>query len=83
MGGYSTKKDHVRRGGVYVLTNFDTTHEEDVYRVEVLKKMNFDPYVMIFNKPKAPKETRWLQRYANNKVIFWSTTWEDYKHGKQ
>lgn len=64
---------------MYVLTNYDTTHEEDLYRVEKLKSMDYDPYVMIYNKPSAPKETRDLQRYANNKIIFWSTTWEEYK----
>lgn len=65
-------------GGVYVLTNFNTTHEEDLYRVETLKDMNFDPYVMIFNKPTAPNKTKWLQRYTNNKIIFWSMNWEEY-----
>ena len=55
---------------VYVLTNYNTTHEEDVDRVEKLKSMDYDPFVMIYNKPMAPKETRALQRYANNKYIF-------------
>lgn len=73
---------NAKHGGVYVLTNFDTEHKEDVYRVEKLKSMNFDPYVMIYNKPFAPKETKRLQRYTNSKIIFRSTTWEEYKKGK-
>lgn len=78
-GGYSTKRSHGRLGGVYVLTNFNTTHEEDVYRVETLKAMDFDPYVMIYNKPSAPKITRQLARYCNNRRIFRSCeTFEDY-----
>lgn len=68
-----------RLGGVYVLTNFNTTFEEDVYRVETLKQMNFDPYVMIYEKRTAPRSIRKLQRYVNSKFIFWGTTWEDYK----
>jgi len=34
--------------------------------------------VMVYNKPKAPKKTKWLQRYTNNKIIFRSMDWEDY-----
>lgn len=57
---------------VYVLTNFNSTHEEDVFRVEKLREIGYTPYVMIFDKNKAPKKTRELQRYANNKIIFYS-----------
>ena len=59
-----------RRRRVYVLTNFGTTHEQDVYRVYTLRDMGFDPYVMIYDKPTAPRETRLLQRWCNNKIIF-------------
>lgn len=46
---YSTVKDS-RRLGVYVLTNFNTTHEQDLYRVYKLREMGYDPYVMIYDK---------------------------------
>lgn len=75
---HSRRKYHGKLAGVFVLTNFETTHEEDVYRVEALKAMGFDPYVMIYDKPSAPAETKRLQRYANNKFIFNRTSWEDY-----
>jgi hypothetical protein len=55
-------KDHRK---AYVLTNYDTTHEEDLYRVYKLREMNYLPYVMIYNKPKAPKKTLDLQRWTN------------------
>ena len=55
---------------VYVITNFNTGHSYDLYRVEKLKAMDFDPYVMIFNKPSAPYITKALQRWVNNKFIF-------------
>lgn len=71
-------RSHGRLGGVYVLTNFNTTHEQDLFRVEKLKEMGFDPFVMVYNKPKAPKKTKWLQRYTNNKIIFRSMDWEEY-----
>lgn len=67
-----------RKSGVYVLTNFNTTHEQDLERVEKLKELGYDPYVMIFNKPSAPRETKRLQRYCNNKFIFRSCSFEEY-----
>lgn len=63
---------------VYVLTNFDTTHEEDMYRVNLLRSMEFEPYIMIYDKPSAPKKTRDLQRWVNNRFVFYSASWEDY-----
>ena len=80
-GGYSSRANSTRKATVYVLCNYNTSHEEGVYRVEKLKGMMFDPYVMIYDKPSAQKITRHLQRYANNKFIFWATTWEDYLKG--
>lgn len=55
---------------VYVLTNYNTTHEQDLERVYKLRELDYDPYVMIYNKPEAPKQTRQLQRWCNNKFIF-------------
>ena len=37
---------------VYVLTNYDTTHEQDFYRIYKLKELGYDPYVMIYDKSK-------------------------------
>ncbi len=59
-----------RRKRVYVLTNYNSTHEQDLYRVDILRRMGFDPYVMIYERPTAPPITRHLQRWVNNKRIF-------------
>lgn len=67
---------HVR---VYVLTNFNTTIEQDLERVYTIRHIGFDPYVMIFDKPNAPKEIRKLQRWCNNKFIYRSCDYEEYK----
>ncbi len=68
-----------RRLGVYVLTNYDSTHEQDLYRVYTLRDLGYDPYVMIYDKRNAPRRTRLLQRWVNNKIIFRSTErFEDY-----
>lgn len=59
---------------VYVLCNYNTTHEQDLYRVEWLKAHGFAPYVTIYNKTSLPKGhiTRRLQRYVNMRATFWS-----------
>lgn len=64
------KNRHGKWGTVYVLTNFDTTMEENLYRVYKLQDMGYDPYVMIYDKPHAPREIRRLQRWCNNRLIF-------------
>lgn len=66
-------------GMVYVLTNFNSTMEENLYRIQVLRDLHFDPYVMVYDKPHAPKQIRQLQRWCNNKIIFKSCPrFEDY-----
>jgi len=59
-----------RRRRVYVLTNYGSTHEQDLYRVDTLRGLGFDPYVMVYDRPSAPPITRQLARWVNNKRIF-------------
>lgn len=65
-----------RKLGVYVLTNFDDgkTIEEKMEnalrRIYTLRDMGYDPYVMIYDKPNAPQQIRYLQRWCNNRKIF-------------
>lgn len=75
-------KPHGRYGTVYCLTNFGSTMEENLYRIYTLRDLGFDPYVMIYDKPNAPKDVRKLQRWVNNTQIFRSCErFEDYKAG--
>ena len=67
---------------VYVLPNYNTTHLQDVARVYTIKQIGFDPYVMIYNKPNAPKITRHLQRWCNNKILFRACSFKEYMEGK-
>lgn len=67
-------------GMVYCLVNFNSTMEENLYRIYTLQDLGFDPYVMVYNKPSAPKEIKRLQRWCNNKIIFKSCKkFEDYR----
>ena len=69
-------------GMVYCLTNFNSTMEENLYRIYTLRDMGYDPYVMVYDKPHAPKQIKMLQRWCNNKIIFKSVKkFEDYNRG--
>ena len=65
---------------VYVLVNFNTTIKQDLERIYKLKELDYDPYVMIYEKWNAPKEVKRLARWVNNKFI-WRTCerFEDYQ----
>ena len=65
---------------VYVLTNFGSTMDQDLYRIYTLRDLGFSPYVMIYQKQTATKELKRLQRWCNNRYIFRSCArFEDYK----
>ena len=77
---YAKHKPHGKYGTVYILTNHGTTMQENLYRVYILRDLGFDPYIMIYDKPNAPREIRDLQRWCNNRRIFRSCQkFEDYK----
>ena len=67
--------------GIYILTNFNTTHEQDLYRVKTVQKLGYRPYIMIYNKNTAPQVAKDLQRWANNKLIYYGSgmVWENYR----
>ena len=62
-------KDH-RKLIVYVLCNYWSSREEDLYRIYWLRENGFDPYVMVYDKINALKEVTRMQRWVNNKRIF-------------
>lgn len=62
-------KDY-RKRRVYVLTNYGSSHEQDLYRIYTLREMGYDPFVMVYEKDTASDITRKLQRWVNNKRFF-------------
>lgn len=71
-----------RKLTVYVLTNFDTTIEQDLGRIYLLRDMGYWPYVMIYDKEHTkPSDTvRKIQRWVNMRAIFETTPrFEDYQ----
>ena len=61
-----------RKGSVYVLTNFDTTFDEDIYRIKKIQSIGLTPDVRIYRKASLPKRhiLRDLQRWCNNRFIY-------------
>ena len=73
------KRDKVT---VYVLCGFDTTMEQNLDRIMFLRSLDFQPYVMLYDKEHIPKhhDLRKLQRWVNSPQLFWSCeTFELYK----
>ena len=71
-----------RKLAVYVLTNFNTTHEQDLDRIYTLRDLGYWPYVMVYNKKSLPRGhiTRRLQRWVNMRATFETVpNFEDYK----
>ena len=69
---------------VYILTNYDTTLEQDLYRINLCRELRFNPYVMIYDKEHCDEIYRKLQRWANNRFVFWKTpTFEEYLGGEK
>lgn len=77
------KKASRRTITVYILTNFNSTHEQDLMRVMAVRKAGAQPDVRIYRKPTAPKITRQLARWVNAPNIFWSVPTFDQYRGKK
>ena len=63
---------------VYVLTNFNTTFEQDWYRVKKIQEIGLDPDIRIYRKNTAPRIIRDLQRWCNNRFLYRSCDFFDY-----
>lgn len=65
---------------VYVLVNYDSTIEQDLFRIYTLRDLGFDPYVMVYNKKDSDKTYKDMARWVNNRWIWRSTKrFEDYR----
>ena len=63
----------------YVLTGFNTTIEEDIYRCNLLKQNNTNAFVMQYLPTRQTKD---LARWANRKWLYWSCDFDEYVKGK-
>lgn len=63
----------------FILIGFDTTPEQDHYRVMKIKGYGCDPYAMPYRK-NDPYQKRFA-RWVNHRAIFNSVPWEEYRTG--
>lgn len=61
----------------YVLIGYWSTPEQDLYRIEKLREMKIDPFVMPFNKS-DPYQKRFA-RWVNHKAVFKTVKWSEYR----
>jgi len=61
----------------YVLIGYGSTPEEDLYRVEELRKIKIDPFAMPYDKKNEYQKR--FARWVNHKAIFRKVKWEEYK----
>ena len=69
-----------RNAIVYMLTNFDTSIKDDLYRIKLIQSAGYSPDVRIYRKNALPRRhiLRDLQRWSNNRFLYRSTTFFDY-----
>lgn len=61
----------------YVLIGFDSTPEEDLYRVELLRSYGITPFAMPYNR--RDRYQKIFARWVNRPALFKVTKWHDYK----
>jgi hypothetical protein len=74
----SNLTDHIKgyRLMCYVLIGYNSTTEEDIYRVRILEGFGITPYIMCINRkdPYQKKFQKWVNGFA-----FRNVEWEDFK----
>lgn len=60
----------------YVLTGFNTSFEDDIHRVNLIRENGFCAFVMQYKKTQL---SRMLARYANRRWVYWSVPFDEYK----
>ncbi len=79
LGAFLTYYKHKKHRPIcYVLTNFNTTFEEDWYRVRRLSEVGVSAYVMIYRKGTHSRFLTDLSRWCNNPILNNSVRFQDY-----
>ena len=70
------QKHGIKRALWYVLVGFDTTWEEDMYRVELLKKLGQRPYVMRYKTLNGNGKYALFASWVNQYKFFTTMSFE-------
>lgn len=65
----------------FVLVGFDTTKEQDYERVMTLREWGCMPFVMPYKRDDLYQKA--FARWVNNRAIFKSCSWAEYKYNKE
>ena len=71
---------------VYVLVNYNTTFEEDIERVNLIRSLDFNPYIQRYNKKaiKRGSAINKLARWCNRRQFLWKyPTFEDFLYDER
>ena len=63
---------------VYILTNYNTTHQEDIYRVKKVMELGYRPNIMIYDKGNHPQFLTDLARWCNSPKNYRSCSFVDF-----
>mgnify|MGYP001597722940 CR=1 FL=1 len=77
QAGYKIQRQSL---GFYVLVGFDSSHEEDLYRCNVLHGLNINTHIQVYEG--ANRLTRALARWGNRPRIWMKTPFENYSYGR-
>ena len=61
----------------YVLIGYNSTPEEDLHRVETLRKLGANPFAMAYDRTVQYQKD--FQRWVNHKAIFKTVKFKDYR----
>jgi len=80
LDGIKKLAEHVKtwRHMCYMLTGYNTTFEEDVYRFRRLRELHVDPYVMPYNLQYPSDKHRHFARWVNGR-IYKVCSFDDYE----
>jgi hypothetical protein len=61
----------------YVLIGYWSTPEEDLHRIEALRNLKIDPFVMPYDKTDQYQKD--FARWVNHKAVFKTVSWQEYR----
>jgi hypothetical protein len=69
----------------FVLCGFNSTFEEDLYRVHTLRSLGVDPFAMVYRNPVTGARDKKLKHFARwvNKRLYKVCDWEHYSRWEQ
>lgn len=81
-----TKYINPRKLTCYVLIGYNSTREQDMFRIETLRQLGIAPFVQPYrdyeNRRTPSQYEKDLARWVNNKALFKSITFQDYEPRK-